>query len=292
MPRSMTGFGRGEAKSSQGKVIVEIKTLNHRHFDIAFRLPNHFSLLEAKIRECIHRNIYRGRVNVSILYEGTKQPIENLSIDKNVAISYHRLLSQLKRQLRLTDQVRLEQIAAFPNVITYERASEDIDKLWLVVKKALIKALNKLKITRKAEGRNLTRDLRKRIGIIEKDMERIKERADSVVERHKARLDAKVKNILAGPELDKNRLATEVAIFAEHSDITEETVRASSHLAAFKKKLLIGGEIGRTLEFIIQELHREVNTISAKASDYTISKNVIAIKGELEKIREQVQNIE
>ncbi len=292
MPRSMTGFGRGEAKSSQGKVIVEIKTLNHRHFDIAFRLPNHFSLLEAKIRERIHRNIYRGRVNVSILYEGTKQPIESLSIDKNVATSYYRLLRQLKRQLKLTDQIRLEQVAAFPNVITHERASEDIDKLWLVVKRALIKALNKLDITRKVEGRNLTRDLRKRIGMIEKDMERIKERANKVVERHKARLDTKVKNILAGPEIDKSRLATEVAIFAERSDITEETVRAASHLVAFKKRLLTGEEIGRTLEFIIQELHREVNTISAKASDYTISKNVIAIKGELEKIREQVQNIE
>ncbi len=292
MPRSMTGFGHGEAKSRQGKVIIEIKTLNHRYFDITFRLPNHFSLLEAKIRERIHQNINRGRVSVSLLYEGAKQSGGNLGIDKKVAVSYYRLLKQLKKQLSLTDHVRLEQVAAFPNVITYQRGIEDIAELWPVVKKALEEALDKLEIMRKAEGRNLSRDLSKRIKIIEKNLGTIEGGADKVVVRHRARLTAKVKNILAGPAVDKNRLATEIAIFAEHSDVTEEIIRTASHLAAFKKKLLIEKEIGRTLEFIIQELHREVNTISAKASDYTISKNVIGIKSELEKIREQVQNIE
>ncbi|MEA3328459.1 MAG: YicC/YloC family endoribonuclease [Candidatus Omnitrophota bacterium] len=292
MVRSMSGFGRAEARSGYGKVMVEIRSLNHRYFEFSSRLPNNISVLEGKIKECICKSICRGKINLYLQIERVKGASAGLSIDKQAARNYYKLLNRLKKDLKLNDNIRLDQILSSPNVLVYEKASEDAAKAWPLIEKALIPALNSLVAMRESEGRNLKKDLVKRIGLIETATAKIGKCSVGTVHKHKTKLLSRIKELSKGLDLDKKKIAGEIAIFAERSDITEELTRLAAHLSAFKKKLSIAKQIGRTLDFIIQEMNREINTISAKANSYNISKQAILIKNELEKIREQVQNIE
>jgi len=288
----MTGFGRGQSKTKFGKFVVELKSVNHRYFDMTTRAPNHLQTLEPRIKDEVRKKVRRGKVSLYLSHERPEEIYERLTIDKKVASAYYRLLLKLKKDLKLGDEIRLDQIVSFPDVITYEKKEEVVDKLWLPVKRALEKAVDSLVAMREAEGKKLSADMAKRVKIIWGMLDRIKRRSRTAVEKYKHRLASRVKELASGLEMGKARLATEVAIFAEKSDITEEVTRIASHLDAFGATLSGNEEIGRTLDFTLQELFREVNTISAKAGDYEISQAVIAIKGELEKIREQVQNIE
>jgi uncharacterized protein (TIGR00255 family) len=294
MLRSMTGFGRAEATSRLGKITVEIKTVNHRHFELVSRLPDHLSVLENKIKEYIHKEeIRRGKVSLYLQYERGKVAGEGLNFDRKAAANYYQLLAHLRKHLKLSDEIRLDQIIAFPGVITHEKRPEDIDRLWLLIKRALIPALNGVIAMRETEGKSLKSDLSKRIRLIEKEMDRIKQEASIVIDRYREKLTARIKELSRDlVNIDETRIAAEVTIFAERSDISEEITRIAAHLSAFKEKLSLGKEVGRALDFIIQEIHREINTISAKATSYNISKWAISVKNELEKIREQVQNIE
>ena len=292
MIRSMSGFGRGEAKSCYGKILIEIKSLNHRYFEFSPRLPNHLSVLENKIKKYVHQEVSRGKVNFYLQYEKTKSFNSGLNINKEAALNYYRLLTRLKKHLKLDDDIRLDQIISSPDVIIHEKSLEDIDKLWLLIKRALTSALKALIIMRKSEGKSLKCDLVKRLGLIEKALSKIKEQSGTVINKYRAKLKARIKELSGDPDMVNKRIASEIAIFAERSDITEELVRMKAHLSAFRKRLSSGKEAGRTMDFIIQEMSREINTISAKAGSYNISKQAILVKNELEKIREQAQNIE
>jgi len=289
----MTGFGRGEAAAPKGKIQVELKTLNHRFFDISNRLPENFMIFDDKIRLEVAKKIKRGKVSISLTYEGPRKASPKLVIDNELAGKYKRLLLDLKRSLKLKDDISLSQIISFPNVVTVEIEPREEAKLWLNVKEALGKALNSLVKMREKEGRNLRKDIIKRKNTILKEISLIERRSRTVLKEYRAQLLKKIKELSAGKiDLDKGRIELEVALFAKNSDISEEITRIKAHLGSFDETLRRKDEVGRKLDFIAQELHREINTIGQKTSDYRIAQIAITIKGEIEKIREQVQNIE
>ena len=292
MVRSMTGFGCGEIETQRGKFVVELKTVNHRYFDITSKLPMRFSALEGKMKEHVRKRIHRGKVSLYVRHEEGQEVCAELTIDKRLASSYYKLLGQLKKDLQLAGNIRLEQVASFPNVITYKKEEETLDRLWPSIKRALSQALDGLIRMRELEGKALASDLNRRINTIEKILAKLERRSPVVVNLYRDRLSARVKNLTEGLELDEDRLSREVAFFAERSDISEEITRIRSHLNSFRETLSSGEEAGRALNFIAQEMYREANTISSKSEDYELSSGAIAMKGEVEKIREQVQNIE
>lgn len=291
--RSMTGFGRGEAAAPRGKIQVEVKTLNHRFFEISNRLPENFIIFDDKIRAEVSKRIKRGKIALSLVYESPRKTSPKLMIDKELARKYKRLLLDLKGSLRLKDDISVSQIISFPNVITVEEEVKETAKLWSNVKAALGKALASLVKMREKEGKNLCEDLIKRKNAISKEISLIERRSKSALKEYRAQLLKKIRELSAGKvDLDQGRIELEVALFAKTSDISEELTRIKAHLGSFEEALRREAEVGRKLDFIAQELHREVNTIGQKTSDYRIAQLAIAIKGEIEKIREQVQNIE
>ncbi len=293
MIKSMTGFGQGEAVVPRGKILVELKTLNHRFFEISNRLPENFIIFEDKIRAEVAKVVKRGKVNITLTYEGPRKANPKLIIDEELARKYKKLLLQLKRSLNLKDDISVSQIIAFPNVITVEEQPKEETKLWPNVKAALGKALNSLIKMRQGEGKSLCKDIIVRKNAILKEIYLIERRSKLTLSEYRTQLLKKIRQLSAGRvNLDKGRLELEVALFAKDSDISEELTRIKAHLASFEDALRRGNEVGRKLDFIAQELQREINTIGQKASDYRIAQLAIAIKGEVEKIREQVQNIE
>lgn len=292
MIKSMTGFGRGESVTRHGKIVIELRTLNHRFFEPVLRLPNSFSLFESKIKECIHKKIKRGRINLSLLYEH-RHDADTVSIDKPLVKKYRKIISILKKELGVDGNVGIGEIlSAFPNIITYREAKINIETLWNAARKALNCAISAAARMRTAEGRILYADLAKRAEFIAVNISSIKNRLPRVVSEYKQKLSKRLKELRKLPGFNKGRVEEEVALFAKHSDITEEITRARAHLNNFKKALNAKTETGRELDFIMQELHREVNTIGSKAADFKISCWTIKIKSEIEKMREQVQNIE
>ena len=292
MIKSMTGFGKGEAKFHNGKIIVEIKTVNHKFFDPTLKLPNGISIFEDDIKDILQRKINRGKVNLNLIYDGALLRGEKVAINKKVAKNYYDELAALKRYLGLKDPITVKDIVLLPGVINPEASVENLSKIWPKIKEALEKALAKLLADREKEGRATHMDLARRAKNIEKMLRTIKSRAHLNIEEHRKRFADRVKDLTGGREIDIGRLEMEVAIFAKNSDISEEIARLKNHLENFIKTISVSGEVGKKLDFIAQELHREINTIGSKASDFKISKNVIEIKGEVEKIREQAKNLE
>lgn len=292
MIRSMTGFGKGIAQNVYGTIIVEIKTLNHRFLEVTNKLPNHFVIFDDKIRSYVAKRIKRGKATVALSYGGREESAEMLSIDARLARRYYALLAKLKRGLQLKGDIELSHILAFPNVITYETAKRDVGKMWPLVKRALDGALNTLVSSRRAEGKSISSDLTKRIRKIESTLLTIKHRAPLVVEQYKKRLNSQLKDLSQGEAADEKKVELEAAIFARNSDVTEEIVRMCSHIKSFRVALAKKEAVGRELDFIAQELHREATTIGSKAADYKTSGGVIKLKSEIEKIREQLQNVE
>lgn len=291
MIHSMTGYGKGECKYRGRAISVEIRALNHRYFDLSSRLPETLLFLEEKIRDHIHKRIRRGRVNLNITFE-KEEAAETLSLDEKLAKRYYELLKRLSGKLHLRDDIEAAQIVAFPEVITCQPKERDLKQIWHSLKRALDDALKVLIEGRAREGKFLYKDFVGRALTIQRQLEKIRRRAPVVVSSYKGRLEERLKELTAGTRLDRSRLETEAAIFAKSCDVTEEITRLSSHLAAFKETLLSKKEVGRKLDFIAQELFREANTVGAKASDYKVSQWVIQIKEEVDKIREQVQNVE
>lgn len=289
----MTGFGRGESTAPHGKIQFEIRAVNHRFFEISNRLPENFLIFEDKIRAEIAKKIKRGKVNLSMTYESPRKASPKLAIDTKLARKYKDLLLDLKRSLKVKDDIGLSQIISFPNVITVEDAPKDEARLWPNIKSALDRALNSLVRMRETEGRDLADDLLKRKKTILKDITLIEHRSKLTRKEYRARLLKRIKELSLGKiNLDKGRIELEVALFAKNSDISEELTRIKAHLGSFEQALKHETEVGRKLDFITQELHREINTVGQKTNNYKISQLAIAIKGEIEKIREQVQNIE
>jgi uncharacterized protein (TIGR00255 family) len=288
----MTGFGRIERDVDGKKIVVEIRSFNHRYRDTVIKLPRKYAILEERAKGLISSYINRGRVEISVQVNGGISPGERLELDMDLARSYLHVLTRLKEELSISGDVSLECMIGLKDIVTLKEEGEDIEYVWEVLRVPLEQALSTVEQMRIEEGGALRDDLVNRLTIIDRVLGEIKDRSPSIVLDYQNRLWQRIKSHVGDVDIDQNRLAQEVAYFAERSDITEEIVRSQSHLSQFRKMLDHDQPIGRKLEFLLQELNREVNTIGAKAQDALISQKVVDVKSELEKLREQVQNIE
>jgi uncharacterized protein (TIGR00255 family) len=289
----MTGYGRGEFSSNGMKFTVELNSVNRKQNDISIALPRELIQLEPRMRDEINARVSRGRLNVVVAFQpGPSKSVHHLEIDHVVARAYLRAVHQLGHEMKLPEGLTVDTLLKTPGVLKLSEAVIDPEKVWTTVEKALQRALDALMRMREKEGRYLRGDLIKRLQICRDKVARIRNHAPAVVRRHQQQLHERIKN--AGVELpvDDERLIKEVVFFADRSDVSEELTRLESHLQQFEENLDVKEPVGRTLDFLVQEMGREINTIGSKANDATISKLVVECKGELEKIREQVQNIE
>lgn len=290
--RSMTGFGRGEAIGHGKKFTVELKSVNHRFAEVVLRMPKQLYPHEEKAKRIILDRVARGRVDGYISVEQLSEKIVTVKVDKALASSYYKAMRELLDDLELADSVRSDHIFGLPGVFTMEDPVEDADVWWSVMNEAIHSAVTNLVAMRENEGNRLKEDLSIRLIKIKEITNGIEVRAPQVVEDYRARLMQRLKEWLADSSLDINRVTGEVAIFAEKSNITEEIIRIYSHVGQALESLDADEPVGRKLDFIIQEINREINTIASKSGDIQISRFVVEAKSELEKIREQVQNLE
>ncbi|OPZ92640.1 MAG: hypothetical protein BWY74_01485 [Firmicutes bacterium ADurb.Bin419] len=292
MIRSMTGFGRGKSQADGMECLVEIKTVNHRYSDVYIKIPRQISFLEDKVREVVTKAVSRGKADVFISFDDFSEDSRSIQIDEGLAKTYIDTLRLLKNKYELQDDISVSLIAKFPDVLKVEKAEQDEEKIWNLLSEALESAIDSLINMRKIEGEGLKNCILERTDYIENIVKEIGIRAPEVVKEYKCKLENRIKELLEQQIVDENRLATEVAIFADRCSIDEELVRLSSHIGQLRETLQAGQSIGRKLDFLIQEMNREINTIGSKANDLNITKFVVEIKSELEKIREQIQNIE
>ena len=289
----MTGYGSGEYENELYRFKVEIKSVNHRYNNISIRMPYHINYLEEEVRKAIKKELKRGSVDVFINLEYIEQSAIDVKVDMALAKSYKSALDSLVEELGLGDNVRLNNIISMSDVITTERKDVDEDLVSECLNEALSIALSSIVEMRISEGRELKEDILDKIEKIEACLKIVETRSPSVVTEYKDRLHENIKNLIDDDiPLDEERLNNEVAYFADKCSIDEEVVRLKSHIKQFRDVLNESDAIGRKLDFLIQEINREINTIGSKANDVVISENVVNIKSELEKIREQVQNIE
>jgi uncharacterized protein (TIGR00255 family) len=292
MLKSMTGYGRAERETALGKVFVETRSVNHRYCDINIKLPKRLASFETRIKELIRSQVSRGRIDVLLKIDSGEEEKVQLHVDLHLAEQYYRALQALKENLQLKDKITLSLLAGAKDLITAKEEVGEIEPYWQEMIPILKKSFQEMDEMKRSEGEALGKDLRLRLENIHQQLREIKHLSPLHLEVYQTRLHERIRSFLRGVEMDTNRFEQEVAFLAERADITEEIVRMESHLAQFV--LLLEGEepVGRKMDFLLQEIHREINTVSAKANDAEISQRVVEIKSELEKIREQVQNIE
>lgn len=289
----MTGFGRGESTDGIHNFNLEIKTVNHRYNDIILKIPKHLNYLEEKIKRRIKSRINRGRVEVYINLEYISQSAMEVKVDIPLAKAYKAGLETIVNQLDIEDEIKLSHLLCHSEIISLERKEMDEDTTWNCLSSALDMALDRVIAMRKKEGIVLKKDMESQILKIEKMIMEIEKRSPLVVEEYKGKLKERIEELLdEGYNLDEERLNNEIAYFADKSDINEEVVRFKSHINQFLQALEEANPVGRKLDFIIQEMNREINTIGSKANDLVIGNYVIDVKSELEKMREQAQNVE
>ncbi|WP_010247838.1 YicC/YloC family endoribonuclease [Acetivibrio cellulolyticus] len=292
MIRSMTGFGRGKSQADGMECLVEIKTVNHRYSDIYIKIPRQISFLEDKVREVVSKAVSRGKADVYVSFDDFSEDSRSIMIDEGLAKTYIDTVRLLKDKYDLQDDISVSLIAKFPDVLKVEKVEQDEEKMWKLISEALDGAVDSLINMRQIEGEGLKNCILERTDYIENIVKEISIRAPEVVKEYKCKLENRIKELLDQQIIDENRIATEVAIFADRCSIDEELVRLTSHIGQLRETLKIGQSVGRKLDFLIQEMNREINTIGSKANDLNITKFVVDIKSELEKIREQIQNIE
>ena len=288
----MTGYGRGEGETALGKVFVESRSVNHRYCDINIKLSKRLASFETRIKELIRSQVSRGRIDVSVKIDSGEEEKVQLHVDLHLAKQYYRALQALKENLQLKDKITLSMLAGARDLITAKEEVGDTETYWQELIPILKQSFQEMDEMKRSEGEALGKDLRLRLENIHQQLREIKHLSPLHLEAFQKRLHERIRSFLGGVEMDANRFQQEVAFLAERADITEEIVRMESHLAQFV--LLLEGEepVGRKMDFLLQEIHLEINTVSAKANDAEISQRVVEIKSELEKIREQVQNIE
>jgi uncharacterized protein (TIGR00255 family) len=291
--RSMTAYGRAEHLQGETAFIAEIRSLNNRYRDIILRVPKNFQVFESDLKSLISSRVRRGRLDVSIQM-GNSNDEGNYRLELNMPLvnSYVKIFEELAEKFGIDQKVDLHAICQMKDVILVRPEEADVESMKSAALEVLSMALDSLDAMRLKEGGAIEADFLARIELLEHHLGQIDSRSPQVAEAYRERLRGNIQNILQEVPVDEARLLQEVALFAERSDITEEVVRIRSHLAQFREYLSVDEALGRRLDFLIQELHREVNTISAKASDSFVSKRVVEIKAELEKLREQVQNVE
>lgn len=292
MVNSMTGFGRAAVEREGRQITVELKSVNHRYLDLGFRMPRMIGFVEDTLRAVLGRELSRGHVDIYIYYKNVREDARRVNVDIGLMGEYLRAGREAAEQLSLKNDIGLNAALRLPDVTEIVQAEEDREAVSALAEEACLAACAQLKAMRAREGERLYQDLFEKSRTVEALAADIGRRAPLVVEEYRAKLNERIEKLLLGVEVDKARLATEVAIFADKASIDEELVRLVSHVAQFRAMLDGVEPAGRKLDFIVQEMNREFNTIGSKANDGGIAALVIQAKGEIEKIREQVQNIE
>ena len=292
MIKSMTGFGRCEIVTAEYKISVEIKAVNHRYLDLSIKLPKKFNYFEAGIRNLLKTYIQRGKVDVFINYEDYTEEKMCLKYNSSLAAEYMNCLKQMEEQFGIKNDITVSGLARMPEVLVMDQVAEDEDKIWQELSEAVEEAAKKFVDSRVQEGEKLKTDLLGKLDYMGSLVAFIEERSPVILTEYRQKLEDKVKELLGSTPLDEGRIATEVTIYADKICVDEEMVRLHSHIDATRKELEAGGSVGRKLDFIAQEMNREANTTLSKSSDLEICDKAIALKTEIEKVREQIQNIE
>jgi len=290
--RSMTGYGRGEIDHGGAKLSVELNSVNRKQSDIVVNLPRDLAELEPRIRQTINEKISRGRMNVLVTLQESTNEARKLALDTSLARSYHEAMLMLQKELSAPGEITIGTILQAPGVMRSPEHSIDAREAWPILQQALAAALVELIKMREREGKHLAKDLIHRLKVLRKEIKEIRALYPEVVKRYRGALIERIEKAGLNLPVDDERLLKEISFFADRSDISEELTRLESHLAQFAHHLRKDEPVGRTLEFITQEIFRELNTLGAKSNDAAISQHVVACKSELEKIREQIQNLE
>jgi len=293
MIKSMTGFGRGESSDGIHSFTVEIKTLNHRYNDIVIKMPKHIGYLEERVKKIIKKYIIRGRVEVYINLEYINETNVDINVDIPLAKSYKSALERVAEELNIEEKVTLDNIVSIPEIIKIQRKEEDEEVIWNCLKPAVEDAVDYIMNMRIKEGEELKKDVLLKINNFKEIIKSIEKKAPFIVNEYKEGLRKRVSELLGDEfNLDEEKLMNEVVFFADKSNINEEIVRLYSHINQFESSLELNESVGRKLDFLIQEMNREINTIGSKVNDIEVNSCVVEAKSELEKIREQVQNFE
>ena len=288
---SMTGYGRCQIERDGRTMTVEVKSVNHRFLDTSYRLARHLMFLDDVVRKGVSARLARGHVDVFVNYENHREDAREIRVDTALAVAYQRAMSELSGALGIEANLSLQEYARMPDVLTVQESAEDQDAVRELFEEALSGALDALIVMRAQEGENMKRDILDKIARIEEIREAVAARAPMVVEDYRIRLKERIAAMTEG-DIDEASLLTEIAVFTDRAAIDEELVRLFSHTAQIRKTVEMAEPVGRKLDFLVQELNREVNTIGSKAMDAQIAQYVVQAKGEIEKLREQVQNIE
>ena len=292
MIKSMTGFGRCEIQKESRKFTVELKSVNHRYLDVNIRMPKKLNFFETAIRTLLKSYANRGKVDIFITYEDLSQTQVSVKYNAALAAEYLKYLKQMEEEFGLENDVCVSTLSRYPEVFTMEEQSEDEEELWNGLKAALEGAFAQFVETRKTEGENLKKDILSKLDLLEEQVGFVEERSPQIIAEYRAKLEDKMKELLADTQIEENRIAAEVILFADKICTDEEVVRLKSHIQHMRNTLEEKEGIGRKLDFIAQEMNREANTILSKANDLEVSDHAISLKTEIEKIREQIQNIE
>lgn len=292
MIKSMTGFGRCEIVTPEYKISVEMKAVNHRYLDLSIKMPKKFNYFESGIRNLLKSYIQRGKVDVYITYEDYTEEKVCLKYNRSLAAEYMDYFQKMQDEFGVQGDVSVSLLARMPEVLTMEQATDDEEQLWKQLSEAVEEAAKRFVDSRIQEGEKLKADMLGKLDYMEELVTFIEERSPAIVAEYRQKLEDKVKELLENTTIDENRIATEVVIYADKICVDEEMVRLRSHIDVTRKELQAGGGVGRKLDFIAQEMNREANTTLSKSTDLEISDRAIALKTEIEKIREQIQNIE
>ncbi|BAH06310.1 hypothetical protein CKR_1259 [Clostridium kluyveri NBRC 12016] len=292
MIRSMTGFGRGTLEDENQSFIVEMKSVNHRYCDLNVKMPKSLMLLEDKMRKVILQRINRGKVDIIVTQRSSSNYGTKAILDEGLADSYVECFNRIKEKYDIKENIPLSLVAKFPEVITLKKEEEDVEHIWKYLSQALNDALSMLVDMREKEGEKLEKDLSEKCNYILSLLIEVGNNSQEVVKDYRNKLSQRLRNLLEEYPVDESRIEMEVALFADKSSIDEEIVRLNSHIVQFQKTLTADEPVGRKLDFILQEMNREANTIASKSTNLNITKSILEIKNEIEKIREQIQNVE
>ncbi len=292
MIKSMTGFGREQGIVDGYEILVEIRSVNHRYFEFSSRIPRSYSYLDEKLKSLLSKRVSRGKVEVSVSISKTEGAEEEIEVNLDIAQGYVNALREANKKLELSDDLSLASITRFPDIFKIQKVEDDEEVVWNAVSQICTNALDKFISMRQIEGGKMYEDISSRLNFIEEKTNEIESILPSISENYKDRLYSKIVETLEDKNIDEQRILTEVAIFSDKIAVDEETVRLHSHVSQFRELINSNEPVGRKLDFLVQEMNREVNTIGSKAQDLSVTKTVVDLKSEIEKIREQIQNIE
>ena len=293
MIRSMTGFGHGEVSNDKNqKVTVEMKSVNHRYCDISLKLPKKLAMFEANIRNIMKEYASRGKIDIYVSYEDLSETAVSLHYNQAMAAEYMQVFKKMQEDFGIETKITAEALAKYPEVVTLEEVQQDEEVWWELLEAALRQAAEKFVETRTIEGANLKRDLLGKLDQMAADVAFIEERSPQIIAEYRAKLEEKVKEFLEDSAIEENRIAAEVTLYADKIAVDEEIVRLQSHISSMTDVLESDESIGRKLDFMAQEMNREANTILSKSSDVDLADHAIELKTNVEKVREQIQNIE